>query len=130
MGLSDPTDAARAAREELWTPEKPTRADGFFQLFVTKNPALTLNGFRGVHSGSAVGVSSASPNSLNARHMEDYFIPTLLALMGWSTYVSGQVHCSVFLGTLEDYRYVLKLVYCVCICQPATDHHFVLQGHR
>ncbi|KAG2579098.1 hypothetical protein PVAP13_6NG236103 [Panicum virgatum] len=66
VGLSDPTDAARAAREELWTPEKPTRADGFFQLFVTKNPALTLNGFRGVHSGSAVGVSSASPNSLNA----------------------------------------------------------------
>ncbi|PVH37010.1 hypothetical protein PAHAL_6G218700 [Panicum hallii] len=66
VGLSGPTDATRAAREELWTPEKPTRADGFFQLFVTNNPALTLNGLRGVRSGSEVGIFSASPNSLNA----------------------------------------------------------------
>lgn len=57
----------QAASKELWTPERPTRDDGFYQLFVTKNTAFTLNGLWGnVHDGTEVGIHFASANSDNA----------------------------------------------------------------
>lgn len=66
VGLSTPFDTAKA-REELWTPEKPTRADGFYQLFVTKDSRFTLNGLLGgVRDGTEVGIYWASPNFENA----------------------------------------------------------------
>ncbi|RCV31291.1 hypothetical protein SETIT_6G165000v2 [Setaria italica] len=61
VGLSSRSDAARAGGlQELWMAEKPTRADGFYRLFVNKDKRFTLNGLQRqgrVHDGSLVRIS-------------------------------------------------------------------------
>uniref|UniRef100_A0A453SPJ1 Ricin B lectin domain-containing protein n=4 Tax=Aegilops tauschii subsp. strangulata TaxID=200361 RepID=A0A453SPJ1_AEGTS len=63
------------AREELWTPEQPkspepTRTEGFYRLFATKNnekTAFHLNGLGGgVKVGTEVGIYSGASNTENA----------------------------------------------------------------
>ncbi|KAE8806778.1 hypothetical protein D1007_16863 [Hordeum vulgare] len=55
------------ASKQLWTPEKPTRTDGFYKLIVTNDEDASLNGlWGGVKVGTEVGIYYSSANSDNA----------------------------------------------------------------
>ncbi|TVU24929.1 hypothetical protein EJB05_27396, partial [Eragrostis curvula] len=53
------------AREELWTRGAP-RADGFYQVIVTKDPSMTLNGLLGnVRDGTVIGIYPSTTQAEN-----------------------------------------------------------------